>query len=96
VQLLVSRPVGVFRFLRHVRLRGAELSAGREEEVDAVIAAPRVRSREDAGEAEVTHTHTHTHTHTVKLCFFPGSKLEVIWRSYGGHMLKPLKQNDLL
>ncbi|GLD67057.1 ceramide kinase-like protein [Lates japonicus] len=44
VQLFVSRSVGAFRFLRHVRLRRSELGAGGKEEVDAVIAATRVHA----------------------------------------------------
>ncbi len=44
VQLLVSRPVGTFRFLRHVWLWWAELSTSREEEVDAIVPATRVRT----------------------------------------------------
>lgn len=53
VQLLVSRAVGAFRFLCHVWLRRAELSAGREEEVDAVVTETRVRSSQDAGQTQV-------------------------------------------
>lgn len=44
MQLLVSRSVGAFWLLRHVRLWRAELSAGREEEVDAGVSATGVRS----------------------------------------------------
>lgn len=56
MQLLVSRAVGAFRIHRHVWLRWAELSAGGEEEVDAVVAATRVCSGEVIGQTEVTHT----------------------------------------
>jgi len=55
VQLLVSRPAGSFWFLCHVWFWWAELSTGGEEEVDAIITTTRVRSGEDAGQAEVTY-----------------------------------------
>ena len=55
VQLLVPWPVGALRFLRHVWLRWAEFSTSGEEEMDAVVTATRVRSREDTGQVEVKH-----------------------------------------
>lgn len=44
VQLLVSWPVGVLRFLCHVWLWRAEFSEGRKEEMDAIVTAARVCS----------------------------------------------------
>lgn len=59
VQLLVSRSVGAIRFLRHVWLWRAELSAGREEEMDAIVTETRVCSGEDASSTKVTHKHVY-------------------------------------
>lgn len=56
VQLLVSGSAGSVRILRHVRVWRAELSTCREEEVDAVSTATRVRSGEDAGQTQVIKT----------------------------------------
>lgn len=44
MQLLVSWPVGVLRFLCHVWLWRAEFSEGRKEEMDAIVTAARVCS----------------------------------------------------
>lgn len=54
MQLLVSRAAGALWLLRHVWLRGSELSKSREETLDAIIKKEGLRSGEDPGQTQVS------------------------------------------